>query len=117
MLDKSIKNDTHRWTNHLTKLGLSKKFISTFVARMRKIYGPVGNCTCNNWGPRWIEDSEDLCCPGCFAGALKADQMMKVNGVKPVTMSMINQSQSWGFNVPKIRELWLERLKKVSSTY
>jgi hypothetical protein len=106
MLDKSIKNGIHRWTNHLTKLGLSKKFISTFVARMNKIRGPLANgCTCDNWGPRWEEDSLNLCCPACWAGALRSDQMMKVNGVKPVTTKMVEESQSWGFYLPNLRQL------------
>jgi hypothetical protein len=106
MLNPEIKNVIHRWTNHLTSLGHSKAFINRFVARHVKSRGPLPNgCTCNNWGPRWIEDSQDLICPVCWAGALKADQMMRVNGVKPVTMAMIETSQSWGFNVPKLREL------------
>jgi hypothetical protein len=32
---------------------------------------------------------------------------MKVNGVKPVTMAMIEQNASWGFNILKLRELKL----------
>jgi hypothetical protein len=106
MLDKTIKNNINRWTHHLTSVGLSKKFISRFVAHMVEERGPLANgCTCNNWGPRWIEDSKDLICPVCWAGALKADQTMFVNGVKPVTMAMIDQSQSWGFDRAKLREL------------
>jgi hypothetical protein len=105
MLDPNVKNLIHRWTLHLTSLGHSKAFISRFVARQVKIRGPIGNCTCNNWGPRWIEDSEDLCCPGCFAGALAADQSMFVNGVKPVTTEMVENSMSWGFDRARIREL------------
>jgi hypothetical protein len=109
MLDGKIKNAINRWTTHLTGLGHTKAFISRFVARQVHIRGPIGNCTCNNWGPRWIEDSEDLCCPGCWAGALASDQMMKVNGVKPVTMTMIVASSSWGFNIPKIQEILASR--------
>ena len=109
MLDKKIKNVTHRWTNHLLSVGCSSKFISRFVARMVTRRGPMGKgryaCTCNNWGPRWLEYSQDGCCPGCFAWALDHHQEMKVNGVAPVTMAIIDQSASWGFNVLKIREL------------
>ena len=114
MLDKEIKNGIHRWTKHLTSVGCSKAFISRFVAHMVKIRGPVGTgkyaCTCNNWGPRWLVDSQDGCCPGCFAWALDHHQEMKVNGVAPVTMAMIDQSASWGFNILKIRELRAKRL-------
>jgi hypothetical protein len=34
---------------------------------------------------------------------------MFVNGVKPVTMAMIDQSQSWGFDRAKLRELRYNR--------
>jgi hypothetical protein len=106
MLDPKIKNVINRWTHHLTDLGHSNEFISRFVARVVHTRGPLPNgCTCNNWGPRWIENSRDLICPACWAGALKADQSMFVNGVKPVTMAMIDQSQSWGFDRAKLREL------------
>jgi hypothetical protein len=83
------------------------------VANIVKIRGPIGEgiyaCTCNNWGPRWLEDSEDGCCPGCFQWALDHHQEMKVNGVKPVNMNMIERSQSWGFNVEKLKELGWNR--------
>jgi hypothetical protein len=42
--------------------------------------------------------------------ALDADQSMFVNGVKPVTMLMIEQNASWGFNILKLRELRAQRL-------
>ena len=113
MLDNKIKNNVHRWTKHLTSLGHSKAFINKFVARIVKARGPIGTgkyaCTCNNWGPRWLEDSESGCCPGCFAWALDHHQEMRVNGVAPVSMAMIEQSTSWGFNILKIRELRLIR--------
>jgi hypothetical protein len=35
--------------------------------------------------------------------------MMKVNGVKPVTRAMVQQSQSWGFNKAKLDELKWDR--------
>jgi hypothetical protein len=114
MLDPKIKNDVHRWAQHLTDLGHGKGFVSTLIAILVKNRGPVGTgkyaCTCNNWGPRWIEDSQHGCCPGCWAGALDADQSMFVNGVKPVTMAMIDQSQSWGFDRAKLRALRANRL-------
>jgi hypothetical protein len=106
MLDPNVKNVIHRWTLHLTSLGHSKAFISRFVARLVERRGPLANgCTCNNWGPRWIEDSESLICPACWAGALAADQSMFVNGVKPVTTKMVENSMSWGFDRVKIRQL------------
>ncbi|MBW2646914.1 MAG: hypothetical protein JRE23_12225 [Deltaproteobacteria bacterium] len=106
MLDPRIKNVINRWTHHLVGLGHSKPFISRLIAGIVEKRGPLANgCTCNNWGPRWIEDSKDLCCPACFAGALAADQTMFVNGVKPVTTAMVEQSQSWGFDRVKIRQL------------
>ena len=109
MLDMTIKNVIQRYTKHFQSLGHDKEFISRFVAHVVKARGPLPNgCTCNNWGPRWIEDSQDGCCPVCWAGALKADQMMFVNGVKPVTMAMIERS-TWGFNVAKLKELKWDR--------
>jgi hypothetical protein len=111
MLDPKIKNVINRWTHHLTDLGHSNAFISRFVARIVHNRGPLANgCTCNNWGPRWIENSQDLICPACWALALKCDQSMFVNGVEPVNFAMILRSQSWGFNVPKLRELRYKRL-------
>jgi hypothetical protein len=112
MLNILIKNKVHRWAQHLQDLGHDKPFINRMIASIVKTRGPLPNgCTCNNWGPRWIEDSEDGCCPACFQGALESDQEMKVNGVKPVTMQMVAEAQSWGFNVPKLRELRYERLQ------
>ena len=112
MLDDKIKNNIHKWARHLTDLGHSKNFIGLFVAHMVERRGPIGTgkyaCTCNNFGPRWLEDSQDGCCPGCFAWALDHHQEMKVNGVKPVSMAMIEQSASWGFNILKLRELRAE---------
>jgi hypothetical protein len=35
---------------------------------------------------------------------------MFVNGVKPVTMEMIETSQSWGFDRAKLRELRADRV-------
>jgi hypothetical protein len=105
MLDPTIKNDVNRWATHLTSLGHTNKFISAVVAGIVLRRGPIGNCTCNNWGPRWLEDSQDHICPGCWALALKSDQMMKVNGVKPVSARMVEESQSWGFDKKRIKEL------------
>ena len=107
MLDKEIKNDVQRWAKHLTELGHTKLFISKVIHMIVDIRGPLGKsgCTCNNWGPRWLEDSLSGCCPGCWALALECDQMMFVNGVKPVTARMVAESQSWGFDKNKIREL------------
>ena len=106
MLDKTIKNDISRWVHHLTDLGHSNEFISRHVAGMVYRRGPLANgCQCANWGPRWIEDSLHLICPACWAGALASDQMMNVNGVKPVTPEMVENSQSWGFDRAMIRKL------------
>ena len=113
MLDLTIKNDINRWVHHLTGLKFSNGFISRFVARMVEKRGPINGCTCNNWGPRWIENSRDLICPKCWAGALKADQMMKVNGVKPVTPEMVENSQSWGFDRARIRALNNNNMKGI----
>ena len=119
MLDPKVKNVIHRWTLHLTSLGHSKAFINRFVARVVAARGPIGTgkyaCTCNNWGPRWLEDSQDGCCPGCFRWALDHHQEMKVNGVAPVTMAMIDQSASWGFNILKIRRIRYERIMAETS--
>ena len=108
MLDNKIENTINRWTHHLVSLGHTKSFINQFVAGVVRLRGRVGTgkfaCTCNNWGPRFIEDSQNGCCPGCFALALECDQEMKVNGVKPVTMAMIERS-TWGFNVARLKEL------------
>jgi len=60
-------------------------------------------CTCDNIGPRFGEDSNNGCCPGCFQWALENHQEMDVNGVEPVTMEMI-EGATWGFNVAKIKE-------------
>ena len=105
MLNKEIKNNIHMWHQHLTDLGHTNEFISRVVDMMVKIRGPINGCTCNNWGPRWIENSLTGLCPKCWALALECDHEMKVNGVKPVTMKMIDESQSWGFDRDKIREL------------
>jgi hypothetical protein len=105
MLDDNIKNDVNRWATHLTSLGHTKEFISKVVAGIVKRRGPIGNCTCDNWFCTWEYSHRGRCCPGCWALALKCDQMRFVNGVKPVSARMVEESQSWGFDKTKIKEL------------
>ena len=103
-----IKNDVQRNATAMRLVGSSNEQINRVVADIISDRGPIGTgkyaCTCNNWGPRWIENSLDGCCPGCFQWALDHHQEMDVNGVEPVTMSMI-ENATWGFNVAKLREL------------
>jgi hypothetical protein len=109
MLDKKINNTINRWTHHLTSLNHAPAFISRLVAIIAKARGPIGTgkyaCTCNNWGPRWLENSEDGCCPGCFRWALDHHQHGAVNGFKPLTLAICEQTRSFGLNILKLREL------------
>ena len=113
-----IKNDVQRNSTAMRLAGSSNEQISRVVADIIKDRGPIGTgryaCTCNNWGPRWIENSKNLCCYGCLQWALDYHQDMAVNGVKPVTMAMIERS-TWGFNVAKLKELKLKKRMKSGS--
>ena len=105
---QDIKNKVQRFSTAMRLAGASNEQISKVVAGIIKDRGPIGEgryaCSCNNHGPRWIENSKDGCCPGCWALALDYHQEMKVNGVKPVTLKMIEKS-TWGFNVNKLKEI------------
>jgi len=115
---QDIKNDVQRNATAMRLAGASNIGISRVVAEMVIDRGPVGTgkyqCRCNNWGPRWIENSSDGCCAGCWQWAIDHHQEMSVNGVKPVTMGMIERS-TWGFNVAKIRLLNIKRRMKSGS--
>jgi hypothetical protein len=84
---------------------LSNNVINALVAEYVIERGPVGTgkyaCTCNNWGPRWGENSLTGCCDGCFKWSLNHHQEMSVNGVKPPTRKMITEN-TWGIYVPNL---------------
>jgi len=108
-----IKNDVQRNATAMRLAGATNEQISRVVADIVDERGFAGSgrysCSCNNWGPRWIENSKDAICQGCWNWARDHHQEMKINGVKPVTMDMIERS-TWGFNVAKIKELKAKNL-------
>jgi hypothetical protein len=105
---QDIKNDVQRNATAMRLAGSSNEQISRVVADIVADRGPIGTgryaCTCNNWGPRWIENSRDAVCQGCWDWSLDHHQEMAVNGVEPVTMDMVEKS-TWGFNVAKLKEI------------
>ena len=108
-----IKNDVQRNATAMRLVGSSNEQINRVVADIISDRGPIGTgkyaCTCNNWGPRWIENSLDGCCPGCFAMALDIHQEMDVNGVEPPTREMI-ENNTWGINVAQLDKNRANRL-------
>lgn len=126
---ENIKNPIQQFETSMRRIGYSIKPgqqndtisrpIAGFVAgrhegRVRRGEAGKYTCSCNNWGPRSIENSQDGCCPGCWQWALDHHQEMYVNGVEPVTMAMI-ENATWGFNVDKIRELNIKKRMKSGS--
>ena len=106
---QDIKNDVQRYSTAMRLAGASNEHISKVVGQLvaEKHAGKDRTqyeCTCDNWGPRFGENSLSMCCPGCWALALDYHQEMKVNGVEPVTMEMVERS-TWGFNVNKLKEI------------
>ena len=109
MIDlKDIKNHIQQFETANRRTGVSNVQISRAVAEIVNVRGPVGDgpyaCRCNNWGPRWIENSSDGCCAGCWQWALDHHQEMDVNGVEPPTREMIEKN-TWGISADKVREL------------
>ena len=104
-----IKNDVQRNATAMRMAGSSNLQIRRVVADIIKHRGPIGtgrySCSCNGWGPRWIENSLNGCCPGCFQWALDHHQDMSVNGVVPPTVKMVEDGQSHGINIKKLKEI------------
>jgi len=104
----SIKNLINQRATGQARIGIDKAETARCINDDVQLRGPIGTgkyrCTCDNFGPRFLEDSLNGCCPGCFQWALDHHQEMSVNGVKPVTMEMIESSQSHGFNVAVIKK-------------
>jgi hypothetical protein len=91
------------------EMGLSNDFISAVVAQYVKdcnkgVHLDKYTCTCDNWGPRWGENSLNFICPGCWQWALDHHQEMEVNGVKPPTVKMIREN-TWGIRFDVINRL------------
>jgi len=107
---EAIKNPINRMATRLTRAGVSKRSIKHVVALMVKSRGPVGTgkyaCSCNNFGPRWIEDSLDGCCPGCFQWALDHHYEVPTSKLDPnrVTTEMI-ESNTWGIRADVVKKL------------
>ena len=106
---QDIKNDVQRNATAMRMAGSSNLQISRVVADIIKDRGPIGtgrySCSCNGWGPRWIENSKDAVCQGCWNLARDHHQEMKINGVEPVTMDMVEDGQSHGINIKKLKEI------------
>lgn len=107
---ESIGNQINRVQTRMRLMGAKNEWINDVVKGMVEERGPVGTgkyaCTCNNWGPRWIENSADGCCPGCFQWAMDKHYEVPTSKLDPnrVTMDMIERN-TWGINVAKIKEL------------
>ena len=121
MIDlKDIKNPINRMATALSRAGMDKTYISQVVAHMvedREQNSPTRycespyHCTCNNWGPRFIEDSLDGCCPGCFQWALDHHYEVPTSKLDPnrVTREMI-ENNTWGINVAQLDKNRANRL-------
>jgi len=105
-----IGNMQQRMVTAMTRVGCDNSTISNIVARYVKNRGPVGTgkyaCSCNNWGPRWIENSKDGCCPGCFAWAMDHHYEVPTSKLDPnrVTTEMI-ESNTWGIRADVVKKL------------
>jgi len=107
---EDIKNPINQFATAAKRIGISNEEISVAVAEFVKVRGPIGTgkyqCSCNNWGPRWIEDSLDGCCPGCFQWALDHHYEVPTSKLDPnrVTREMIEEN-TWGIDADKVREM------------
>lgn len=109
-----INNMLQKLVKDYLEMGLSNEHISRIVAQYVKDCNKgkeLGRytCTCNNWGPRWGENSLTGCCEGCFRWAIHHHQEMSVNGVAPPTRKMIN-ANTWGIYVPNLEKNEAEEL-------
>ena len=106
---EDIKNPINQFATAAKRIGISNEEISVAVAEFRaeQLKAKVGlrlyECTCNNWGPRWIENSQDGCCPGCFQWALDHHYEVPTSKLDPnrVTREMI-ENNTWGINVAQL---------------
>jgi hypothetical protein len=105
-----IKNDVQRNATAMRLAGASNEAINRVTAEIVEARGPIGTgkyaCSCNNNGPRFIENSTDGCCPGCFQWALDHHYEVPTSELDPnrVTMEMI-ENNTWGIRVDKVKEL------------
>ena len=111
----TIKNDINRMVTRLNRAGSSNECINHVIKTMVDYRGPIGTgryaCTCNNWGPRWIENSADGCCDGCLNWAMDKHYEVPTSKLDPnrVTMEMIERN-TWGIRVDVIKKMRAERL-------
>ena len=107
-INLNIKNPIQQFVISNKQIGVGNDEISRAIAAWVKVRGPIGTgryaCTCNNWGPRWIENSESGCCPGCWSWA--SDHHYEVGSASKldrdrVTRSMIEKN-TWGINVKQL---------------
>jgi len=104
---EDIKNDINRTATGMLRAGCKKSTVAVVVGIKARLRGPIGSgpyaCSCDNFSPRWTRDNQ--CCPGCFALAIKLHQDMSVNGVVPPTIKMVEDGQSHGININRLKEI------------
>jgi hypothetical protein len=104
-----IKNDVQRNATAMRLAGSSNEQINRVTADIIDARGPIGEgryaCTCNNNGPRFIENSRDLCCQGCFNWAYDHHYEYSIHGQADWLTCEWAEGNTWGINVDKLREL------------
>lgn len=104
---KDIKNPINQYVTASRRIGVSNDEIKIAVADYVRIRGPIGTgkyaCSCNSFGPRWIEDSLDGCCPGCFQWALDHHYEVPTSKLDPnrVTREMVEKN-TWGISAKQL---------------
>ena len=110
-----MKNTMQRLVGIMTRLEYSNSQINEIVAVNVDERGPIGTgryaCTCNNWGPRWMENSADPCCLGCYNWAMDHHYEVPTSDLDPnrVTTEMIRKN-TWGINVKQLDKNRANRL-------
>lgn len=110
---KDIKNPIQQYETAARRISIAGHEISRNVANFVKVRGPVGTgryaCTCDNWGPRFIENSQTGCCPGCFNWAFDHHYEVRYHGPAVHVTPEFLEGNTWGIRVDAVRKLKSER--------
>lgn len=109
-----VQNTQHRHALAMKQAGASNVKISRHVAELvnqREAADPADrdanpyHCTCNNWGPRFIENSSDGCCAGCWKWSMDHHYDYETHGQAEWLTCDWLEGNTWGIHVDNLRKV------------
>lgn len=109
-----ITNEVQRTSTGMRMAGAENSHISKTIDKLvaeKNKNKPLlrYTCTCNNWGPRWFENSNYGCCDGCFLWSLDHHYEYGYHGKARWLTVDFTEGNTWGIRSDKLRELLADR--------